>query len=106
MGKYVVVFMTAPDEEVAATIGRSLVEEGLCACCNIVNPVRSIYKWKGRIYDEKELLCVIKTRAELFERLKQRVKQLHPYEVPELISLPIEEGLEEYLSWIEDTTLG
>ncbi len=104
MSQYVVVFMTTPDEEVAATIGRQVVEEGLCACCNIVNPIRSIYRWKGRVHDEKEVLCVLKTRSALFESLKKRVKELHPYEVPELVALPIEEGLSEYLGWIDEVT--
>ncbi len=105
MSQYVVVFMTVPDEETAVSIGRRVVEEGLCACCNIVGPIRSIYRWKDKVYDESELLCVLKTRRALFHTLKERVKQLHPYEVPELVALPVEEGLEDYLEWIEEVTV-
>ncbi len=104
MSQYVVVFMTAPDEEVAARIGRQVIEEGLCACCNILGPIRSIYRWKGRVHDEKEVLCVLKTRTALFEGLKKRVKELHPYQVPEVVALPIEDGLSEYLGWIDEVT--
>jgi len=101
---YRIVFMTAPSEEVAANIGKTLVEEKLIACCNIVPQIRSIYTWKGKVCDEKEVLCIIKTREELFDRLKRRVKELHPYEVPEIIAVKIKDGLREYLNWIDEAT--
>lgn len=99
------VFVTTPSEKVAEDIAKLLVQEGLAACVNIVREVRSIYKWQGRIEDEKEVLMVIKTRSSLFDRLKERVKQIHPYSVPEVIALPIEKGIEPYLKWVEEVTL-
>jgi periplasmic divalent cation tolerance protein len=101
---HIVVFMTAPDAGKAAAIGRKAVEEGFAACCSIIPSVRSIYTWKGEVCDESEALCVFKTRAGLFEGLKERIKELHPYEVPEIIAFDIKAGLKEYLSWIDGST--
>jgi periplasmic divalent cation tolerance protein len=102
---HVVVFMTAGSEDEAATIANAVVEEGLAACSNIVGGVRSIYTWKGRLSDEGEVLCIFKTRKKLFERLKKRIRELHSYEVPEVIAVDIADGLEEYLNWIDDVTV-
>ena len=96
--------MTAPSEEEGARIGRVLVDEGLSACCNIVPKIRSIYKWKGKVCDESEALCIMKTRREHFDKLKERVVALHPYDVPEVIAVDITDGLSEYLKWIEEET--
>mgnify|MGYP001570129211 CR=1 FL=1 len=104
MSEYIVVFVTAPDADTAADMGRKLVEEGLCACVNIVPAIRSIYRWKGEICDNAESLCIIKTRTLLFEPIKKRVKELHTYEVPEIIAFKIEHGLKQYLDWIGDMT--
>ena len=104
MSDYVVCMMTAPNEAEAKRIGRTLVEERLVACCNVVPNVTSIYRWKGDIREESEVLCLMKTRKELFDSLKKRVKELHPYEVPEIISLKIKDGLYEYLKWIDEAT--
>ncbi len=107
MTEDVVVLVTAPDEESAARIGRALVEERLAACANIVRSVRSIYRWKGEIFDEPEVLLIIKTAADKFKLLEDRVRALHPYEVPEIIALEISEGSKPYLDWIgENTRLG
>ena len=103
-GEYIVVFMTAPSEEEGARIGRALVDEGLSACCNIIPRVRSIYRWKGKVCDEGEVLCIMKTRRSLFGKLKARAAELHPYDVPEVISIDITDGLPEYLKWIEEET--
>ncbi len=104
MADHIVVFMTAPSEEEGARIGRALVEEGLSACCNIVPKIRSIYKWKGKICDEGEALCIMKTQRSLFDKLKERVVALHPYDVPEVIAVDIAGGLPEYLKWIDEET--
>ena len=100
MSEISIVFVTAGSEEEAATIGRTLVEEHLAACANIVPRIRSIYRWKGQIYDEQEFLIIIKTRTSHFRMLQERVKKLHSYEVPEIISLPISNGLPQYLEWV------
>ncbi len=102
--EFVVVMVTASSEVEAATIGRHVVEEELAACCNIVPSMRSIYRWKGKVCDEAEALCIMKTRAALFTALSERVKELHSYEVPEIISLSIEDGSRDYLDWIAEMT--
>ncbi|MDH4227884.1 MAG: divalent-cation tolerance protein CutA [Deltaproteobacteria bacterium] len=100
----VIVFMTVPDEAKGAEIGKTLVTEGLAACCNIVPAIRSIYKWKGEVCDEGEALCIMKTRAALFKTLEKRAKELHPYEVPEIICVDIKDAHQPYLSWISEVT--
>jgi len=102
--KYIVVFMTAPTEDEAARIGRTVVEEGLAACCNIVKGLRSIYRWQGKVCDEPEVLCIMKTRACLFEALKNRLVELHSYDVPEVIAIDIKDGHADYLKWIDEVT--
>ena len=106
MSEISIVLVTAGSAEEAATIGRTLVEERLAACANIVPQIRSIYRWRGKIYDEQEFLIIIKTRTSLFEAVQKRVKELHSYEVPEIISLPIALGLPQYLEWVEEETGG
>jgi periplasmic divalent cation tolerance protein len=101
MAEHQAVLMTAPSAEVAANIARALVGEGLAACVNIVPGVRSIYCWKGDVCDDSEVLCVIKTCAERFEALRARIVALHPYEVAEIIALPITAGSAPYLAWID-----
>ena len=92
MSEISIVLVTAGSAEEAATIGRTLIEERLAACANIVPHIRSIYRWKGKIYDEQEFLIIIKTRTSLFEAVQKRVKELHSYEVPEIISFPVALG--------------
>lgn len=95
-----VVLMTAPDEEKAAQLARTLVEEGLIACANLVPRVRSIYRWQGKVCDEPEVLVVMKCAAARFEALRMRVTALHPYTVPELLALDVVEGHPPYLEWV------
>jgi periplasmic divalent cation tolerance protein len=104
MVETIVVFVNCNSEEEAAKIGHSLVEEHLAACVNIHSPGRSIYRWEGKIWDEKEWTLVIKTQRVRFEELERKVKSLHSYSVPEIISLPIVEGNPEYLKWVEEMT--
>lgn len=99
-----VVYITAPAEDEAAKIARTLVSEKLAGCVNIVRNIRSIYSWKGNIEDDAEVLMIVKTQRHLFESLKKRVKELHSYTVPEVIALPVVEGLEEYLCWLGEVT--
>lgn len=95
-----VVLMTAPSEEVAATIARTLVEEGLIACANLVPQVRSVYRWEGKICDEREVLVVMKVADTQYAALEARIPQLHPYRVPEVIRLDVTAGFPPYLGWV------
>ena len=104
MVKALEVHITAPDRERAAAMARTLVEERLAACVNIVDGVRSIYAWQGKIADEAEVLCLVKTRAELLPALEARVRALHPYDVPCVIALPVVDGNPDYLMWIRAET--
>ncbi len=104
MPDYTVIFITTCSLDEAEKIGRALVEEKLVACSNIVSPIRSIYRWQGKICDDKEALMILKTKKELFKQIEKRVKALHSYDVPEVISMPIIEGSNEYLSWLNSET--
>ena len=100
----ILVLVTCGSEEEALKIAHSLVEERLAACVNLISPVRSIYRWEGKIWDEKEWILFIKTQKERFEELERKVKSLHSYSVPEIIGLPIVEGADSYLKWLEEMT--
>jgi periplasmic divalent cation tolerance protein len=99
-----VVLVTAPTPERAAEIARALVEERLAACGNVVQGIRSIYRWEGKVHEDAEALLVLKTTRARFDALRDRVLALHPYEVPEVIALPVEAGSARYLAWIADET--
>jgi periplasmic divalent cation tolerance protein len=101
---FVVVLVTVPDEQVASRIAQALVREKLAACVNVLPGVRSVYAWKGEICNEGELLCLVKTRREIYPGVRERVLALHPYEVPEIIALPLIEGSDTYLAWLRDST--
>ncbi len=100
-----VVWVTVGKSEEAQKIAKTIVEEKLAACVNIIPTVRSIYFWKGEVCDDQESLLMIKTRTELFERLKARIRELHSYEVPEIIGVAIKEGHQPYLAWVFDSTI-
>ena len=95
-----IVLTACPDAACAERIARALVEEGLAACVNILPPMRSIYTWKGKIEDATEQLLVIKSATARFPALRERLRSLHPYELPEIIAVPITDGLPEYLAWL------
>jgi periplasmic divalent cation tolerance protein len=95
-----VALSSAPDAETGARIARALVEERLAACVSLVPAVRSIYRWQGAVEDDTEVLLVIKTHAERIEALASRLRALHPYELPELLALPVAAGLGPYLDWV------
>jgi periplasmic divalent cation tolerance protein len=99
-----VVLVTVPDAAVAATLCRALIEERLAACGNIVPGVTSIYRWEGEIREDSELMVVLKTREDVFPRLLERIVELHPYDVPEILALPVIAGHAEYLAWIGRST--
>jgi periplasmic divalent cation tolerance protein len=95
-----IVLITAPDREVAAGLGRALVEERLAACANLVPQITSIYRWEGAVQEDSEVLMVVKTSAGRVAALTERVLALHPYEVPEVLVLPVESGTAAYLDWV------
>jgi periplasmic divalent cation tolerance protein len=100
----IVVLVTVPTAERAAEIARALVEERLAACGNVVPGLRSIYRWEGRVQEDDEVLLLLKTTRGRFEALRDRVLALHPYDVPEVIALPVEAGSAAYLGWIAAET--
>ena len=99
----IVVLVAAPTADKAAELARALVEEELAACGNVIAGLRSIYRWEGRIQDEPEVLLLLKTRAALFEPLRARVVQLHPYQCPEVLRLDVTEGHAPYLQWLRES---
>ena len=100
MTDYIVIFVTCASEKEGEKIGHALLEEKLAACVNIVPGLKSLFRWKGKISTEQEVLLIIKTKDTLFEKLKKRVIELHSYEVPEIIALGVLAGYEKYLDWI------
>ncbi|XP_073417429.1 protein CutA isoform X3 [Dendrobates tinctorius] len=95
-------YVTCPNETVAKDIARGLVERKLAACVNIIPQITSIYEWKGKIEEDSEILLMIKTRSSKVPAVTDYVRSVHPYEVCEVISVPIEQGNPPYLSWITD----
>jgi periplasmic divalent cation tolerance protein len=102
--KMIAAYITAKDREQAQQIGRILVEERIVACVNIFDNMQSIYWWQGAICEDSEAVLIAKTRQSLFDRLTQRVKELHSYSTPCIVSFPIENGNPDYLKWLENET--
>jgi periplasmic divalent cation tolerance protein len=95
-----VVLVTAPDTECGERLARTLVEERLAACVNLVPGIRSFYRWEGRVQDDAEVLLVVKTQEGRGAALAARVQELHPYELPEVLELPAVGGSDAYLDWV------
>ena len=102
--QYVVVLTTLPADADATAFGSALVEERLAACVNLLAPMQSVYRWEGRVDRDSERQLVIKTSRQRVDALWERVRVLHPYDVPEFIVLPIVDGSDAYLRWIGDST--
>jgi len=102
MTPFLVVFVTVGSPEEGERLATALVEERLAACVNRIRSVQSTYRWQGKVEQSEEELLLIKTRSNLFESLKQRVREIHSYSVPEVLALPITEGSEDYLKWLEE----
>src|SRR5467141_2084746 len=98
------VLTTLPDSDAAAEMAKKVVGDRLAACANLLPAIRSIYRWQGKLQDENEVLLLLKTRAEHLERLKLRILELHPYEVPEVLAVPVESGYQPYLEWLAGET--
>jgi periplasmic divalent cation tolerance protein len=99
-----VVLCTCPDNTVAAEIATALVAQNLAACVNRITGIKSWYRWEGKLQQDDEILLVIKTERVRLGELEVAVRKLHPYDVPELIALPIAGGSEAYLAWIGEAT--
>ncbi len=99
-----VILTTCSSEDEALRISNALVEDRLAACVNIISPIRSIYRWKDKICDEREWLLIVKTGRERFEEIERKIRSLHSYSVPEILCLPILEGSLPYLEWLEEMT--
>lgn len=104
MTEYILVLTTVPDKETGRTLTEKLLEERLAACVTQSAACDSSYWWEGKITREQEHLLIIKTRSSLFSQLESRIQALHPYDVPEIIALPISAGSKKYLDWIQEET--
>ena len=102
MNEHCIIYITARSKEEADKLSRGLVEEKLAFCINAVPGIQSTYQWEGKIHVDDEILLIVKTRQDRYEALEQWVKQNHSYDVPEIISLPIQKGLPEYVQAIDD----
>lgn len=99
-----VLLVTVGDHALALSMARALVDERLAACVNVVPGLTSVYRWRGKVCEDPESLMVIKTARARVEALTRRVKELHPYECPEVLALGPEQGIEPYLRWVEEET--
>jgi len=102
-GEHLVVLCTCPDGDTGARIARELVAARLAACVNVVPGLTSIYRWKGEIQTDREVLLIIKTTAAALGALREAIRAAHPYELPEIVAVGVEDGLEEYLRWIDES---
>lgn len=101
--EYISVYTTLPDENITKKIANKLVKERLVACVNYF-PIKSVYRWEGNIEKDDEYAVIMKSKRSLYPVLESRLKELHPYEIPAIVTYKIEDGLDEYLFWIKDET--
>jgi periplasmic divalent cation tolerance protein len=101
-----IVLTTADSEEIADRIAHTLVERRLAACVNVVGPVRSVYRWKGEIVSDQERMLVIKTSAARFPEVRETIRELHTYDVPEVLAIAVADGDRPYLDWLADCLEG
>ena len=99
-----IIYSTIGSVEEARKIARILVEEKLVACVNIIPKIESIYRWQGNIEEDSECILLAKTTDKNVERTIQRIKEIHSYDVPDIVTIPITSGLKDYLNWVEDET--
>lgn len=104
MGEAIQVFVTVAEAAQAERLAQSLVEARLAGCVQVIGPIRSVYRWEGAVETAQEWLCLIKTRADLYPALEQAIRAQHPYEVPEILAVPVSAGLEAYLAWLSAST--
>lgn len=106
MQEFIVVYVTAGSTTEGDRLARALVDERLAACVSRIAPVQSVYRWEGKIEQSEEQLLIIKTERRRFAALEKRVRELHSYSVPEIVALPIIDGSQDYLRWLDDQTTG
>lgn len=104
MSEPLLVLTTMPDSEAAADLAANLVEQKLAACVNITDPVTSVYRWQGKTEQVHEVMLTIKTTRAAYAALERAIVEQHPYDVPELVGVPISVGLTDYLQWIDECT--
>jgi len=104
--EFLVVLCTCPDEVTGQRLARSLVEEGLAACVNAVPNIASTFCWEGKVQEDREVLLLIKSTSAVYARLEARIQALHPYELPEVVAVPIVRGSAAYLGWLEAALTG
>jgi periplasmic divalent cation tolerance protein len=97
----IVVFTTCNSQEQGAQLARHLIEHRLAACVNILTGARSFYRWKGEIEQASEVVLIIKSRRDIFDKLREAISELHSYEIPEVIALPVVDGSDAYLAWLD-----
>jgi periplasmic divalent cation tolerance protein len=100
-----IVITNTPDRDVALRIARALIDRKLAACVNILPECTSIYRWQGKLETATEVPLMIKTRAAIYDDVEAAIKSLHPYELPEIVAVPIERGLPDFLEWINAETV-
>jgi periplasmic divalent cation tolerance protein len=105
MREFIVVYVTVGSVEEGERLARALVQERLAACVNRIPAVRSTYRWQGQVEQNDEELLIIKSGKDLFASIQQRVQELHSYSVPEIIALPIVDGSQDYLKWLDEQVL-
>lgn len=106
MFQYIQVFTTTGNREDAERMARTVVEQRLAGCAQILGPTRSVYWWKGTLEQSEEWLCIFKSRVDLYIELEAAIRKAHPYEVPEIVAVPVSSGSEEYLRWLDGELKG
>lgn len=102
--EYIVIYCTVPNKKEGKTIAKKILDHKLAACVNIIDKIESVFLWDGKMSEEQEALMIIKTKKEMFEKIQFIIKDMHSYNVPEIIAMPILQGDEIYLKWIEHET--
>ena len=104
VGQVLVILVTAANQEEAIRIGQGMVHAKLAACANIIPGIQSIYRWKGKVVKAQEVLLILKSTRPRYHALEKAIKAMHTYETPEIIALPVKEGLDQYIGWVRSET--
>lgn len=99
--RYIQIFTTVAKRDDAERIAITLSDKKLSACTQIIGPINSVYRWKGKVEKSKEWVCIVKTKISQYKKIEKVIKKIHPYELPEIIAVPIIKGSREYLGWME-----